>query len=171
MRDNDDVVGCVSRLTEAERNECVALILEGGAVERASSVRKWFPRSIRVAVKRSGGEIIGVGVIKPIRRRYANNVAMRSDAELDPETHELGYVAVKQQYRGRGISSAIVRELASAHGAALFATTWNARMISPLEQSSFVRKGSEWVGSRRNRLSLWVRGPLKPCPGDAGLPG
>ena len=54
----------------------MALIAEGDAVDRAS-VERWFPHSTVVAVKRSGTEIIGVGVIKPARS-YTERVAKRS---------------------------------------------------------------------------------------------
>ena len=151
------MVGCPSQLTEAERNECVALIVKGGAVNPAS-VERWFPRSIMVAVKRSGAEIIGVGVIKPARRRYAQTVATRSGAELHPDMHELGYVVVKEEHQGQGISRAVVQALLSEHDAPLFATTSDVRMTRTLERFGFVRRGNEWTSARGgNVLSLWVR--------------
>ena len=150
------MVGRPTQFTEAERNECVALIVKGGAVDPAS-VGKWFPRSIMVAVKRSGAEIIAVGVIKP-PRPYTETVANRSRIELHPDMHELGYVVVKEEYRGQGISRAIVQALLSAHEAPLFATTSNAGIKHTLEGVGFVRRGNEWTSARGgNVLSLWVR--------------
>ena len=110
-----------------------------------------------VAVKRSGAEIVGVGVIKPARPRYTETVAKRSGAELHPEMLELGYIVVKEEYRGHGISRAIVQVLHSAHEAPLFATTSDARMKRTLERFGFVRRGNEWTGDRGSVLSLWVR--------------
>ena len=135
----------------------MALVLEGGAVRRPTSVRYWFSRSIRVAVKRSGAEIIGVGAIKPLRQ-YTETVAQRSGAELHPETHELGYIAVKEEHRGQGISRAIVQTLLRVHDGPLFATTWNAWMRRTLEGVGFVQRGKEWpTTGGGNMLSLWVR--------------
>ena len=120
------MVACPSQLTESDRNECVALIVKGGAVNPAS-VERWLPSSIMAAVKRSGTEIIGVGVIKPARRRYAQTVATRSGAELHPDMHELGYVVVKEEHQGQGISRAVVQALLAEHDAPLFATTSDVR--------------------------------------------
>ena len=156
MQDNAVMIGRPSQLTEPETRECVALIGEGDAVDRAF-VETWFPRSIVVAVKRLGAEIVGIGTIKPARPTYTGTVAKRSGAELDPEMHELGYVAVKERHRGQGISHAIVQELLSAHDAPLFATTSDARMKRTLGRFRFVRRGSEWAGDRGSVLSLWVR--------------
>ena len=135
----------------------MALIAEGDAVDRAF-VETWFPRSIVVAVKRSGAKIVGVGAIKTARPTYTATVAERSGFELQPEMHELGYITVKQEHQGRGMSGAIVKALHSAHKAPLFATTSDARMKRTLERFRFVRRGNEWTSARGgNVLSLWVR--------------
>ena len=110
-----------------------------------------------VTVKESGAEIVGFGVIKPSRRHYVQTVVKQSGAELRPEMHEQGYVVVKEEYRGNGISGAIVRALRSAHEIRLFATTSNARMKNTLREWGFVQRGNEWTGSSRNVLSLGVR--------------
>ena len=156
MRDNAVTVGCPSQLTEAETSECVALIAEGGAVG-LDAAKQWLPLSTFVAVKRSGADIIGVGVIKPARD-YTEAVATRSRAELRPETHELGYIVVKKKHRGQRIARAIVQALLSAHDAPLFATTWRESMKHILRESGFVRRGIEWPSTRGgDMLSLWVR--------------
>ena len=62
-----------------------------------------------IAVKRSGAEIVGVGVIKPTRRHYAKTVAERSGFELDPEMHEMGYITVRKDHPRRGIARDIVK--------------------------------------------------------------
>lgn len=144
------------QLTTDEQGECVTLIVDGGAVKRAF-VEDSFPRSIAVAVKRSGADIVGVGAIKPVRRSYTKKVARKSGVELDPETHELGYVAVKPRHRGLGIAHVIVQKLVSDREATLYATTSNRSMRSLLERSGFVRQGNEWTGDNCNKLSLWVR--------------
>ena len=134
----------------------MALIAEGGAVG-LDAAKRWFHLSTVVAVKRSGTDIIGVGVIKPARE-YTETVATRSRAELRPETHELGYVVVKKEHRRQGIAPAIVEALLSAHDAPLFATTWRKSMKRILRESGFVRQGIEWPSTRGgDMLSLWIR--------------
>ena len=156
MQDNAVMIRRPSQLTEPERRECVALIAEGDAVGRAF-VKKWFPRSIAVALKLSGAEIVGIGVIKPVRRGYAKTVAKRSGSELDPEMHEMGYITVREDHRRRGIAFAIAQALDSEHKAPLFATTSDESMKRTLGQRGFVPRGNEWTGDRGSVLSLWVR--------------
>ena len=145
-----------AQLTKAEKRECVALIVEGGAVDR-ESVEQWFPRSVLVAVQRWASAIVGVGVIKPVRRRYTERVAKRSGAELQLGIHELGYITVREGYRGQGMSRAIVQALLAAHEGPLFASTSNVWMIRTLKQFGFAQRGNTWCGNRRDELSLWVR--------------
>ena len=133
----------------------MALVKEGDAVNR-NSVDEWFPRSIVFAVERLGAEIIGVGVVKP-EREYTKRVAERSGFELSPKMCELGYVAVKEEHRRRGIAGDIVRELLSSHGVPLFATTSNSAMERTLKRNGFVERGRKWTSDRDNtELSLWV---------------
>ena len=145
-----------SQLTERDRRSCVALIAEGDAVAGAF-VNEWFPRSIVVAVKRSGAEIVGVGAIKPTRRHYATTVAERSGFELNPEMHEMGYITVREDHQGCGIARDIVQALDSEHEPPLFATTSNESMKRILGEFGFVRRGKGWTGDRGGVLSLWIR--------------
>ena len=155
MRDNPVTIACPSRLTEPARKECVALIANGGAVDRAY-VEQWFPLSVVVAVKWSGAEVVGVGVIKPARPHTAT-VARESGFELPPKMHELGYITVKDEHQGQGISRALVKALHTAHEAPLYATTSNERMRSTLRRFGFEPRGNEWRGNEGSMLSLWVR--------------
>ena len=156
MQDHASMIRRPAQMTERDRRTCVALIVEGDSVDRAH-VKEWFPRSIMVAVKRSGGDIIGVGAIKP-PRPYTKRVAERSGFDLDPEMHEMGYITVREDHQGRRISRAIVQALDSEHEAPLFATTSSEAMKRTLRRFRFERRGTEWTGDRGSVLSLWVRG-------------
>ena len=127
MQDHAIVIQHPSQMTERDRTTCIALIVEGDAVDHAY-VEEWFPRSIVVAVRRLDAEIVGVGVIKPSRRGYAKQVAARSGYGLDPEMHELGYITVREDHRRRGIARAVVQTLDTEHEAPLFATTGRSRL-------------------------------------------
>ena len=88
-----------TELSDVDVNACVEIIAKGNAVD-AASARENLPRSLAVALARIGGEIVGVGTIKPIRQAYAEGTAEESGSQFDPATPELGYVAVNPDHRG-----------------------------------------------------------------------
>lgn len=155
---NDDVQVCPpTDLSKDEIQICISLIQEGGAVD-PMSVAKWFPLSRVVALKRVGGEIVGVGAIKPPRPEYALHIAEESGFNFGHNWSELGYVAVKASHRGRRISCELTASLPSSlRGESLFATTSNDRMRKTLGGAGFVRRGKEWTGDNGGQLSLWIR--------------
>jgi len=53
----------------------------------------------------------GVGAIKGQRANYARAIAQRSGFGFDPQTHEPGYMVVRESHRKRGISKAITERL------------------------------------------------------------
>src|SRR5258706_1496089 len=79
-------------LTEAEMARCVTIVMNGEAVDPASSEIE-LPQATVLAIVRKGQEIVGLGAIKRVRMGYAAQVAKRSGHEFPPETPELGYVA------------------------------------------------------------------------------
>jgi hypothetical protein len=115
-----------------------------------------LPRAVAVAVARRGDEIVGVGAIKRVRTDYAARRADLSGAPFNPDTPELGYVAVDGNHRSKGLSGRIVAALLSKHNGPLFATTDNQYMKSTLTTAGFVQKGCEWKGGR-GTLSLWLK--------------
>lgn len=146
-------------LSAAEVGFCVSLISDGGAVER-KYVERYFPESASVALIRIERLIVGVGVIKPRREEYANQVAKRSGYRLAPELHELGYVTLHRDYQGKGLSHEIVGALVSAFAdQPIFATTSSGAMKTALSRVGFEPRGVEWKGSKGDLLSLWLRVP------------
>ena len=140
----------------SEEGVCGAHLERRCCYYNAVHVEKWFPLSVVVAVKWSGAEVVGVGVIKPPRPHTAT-VARQSGSELHPKMHELGYISVKEGHQGQGLSRDIVEALHSAHEAPLYATTSNERMRRTLERCRFERQGNDWRGNDGSKLSLWVR--------------
>jgi len=142
-------------LSDADVDACVRIIAKGNAVDPASA-RRNLPRSCAVAVARIGGEIVGVGTVKPIRRAYAERTAEESGFPFDPATPELGYVAVDPDHRGKHLSTKIVKILAMGRSA-LYARTSDPRMKSALIRGGFAQRGAEWLGRRGDRLSFWLK--------------
>ena len=135
---------------------CIELVTGGDAVNPAT-VKRDLPCSTRIAIVRKAGSVVGVGVIKPIRPRYAAGVSGKSKIVFDEDMPELGYVAVSRDHQGHGLSARIVGTLLTGTGKPLFATTSNARMKSTLTKAGFVQRGKEWKGRRGDQLSLWLR--------------
>ena len=143
-------------LSGADLAACIALVTDGEAVDPASAKRD-LPCSNRIAVARKEGKVVGVGVIKPIRPRYAAGVSAKSKIVFRDDTPELGYVAVHPDHRGHRLSPRLVSALLENVGKPLFATTSSDRMKATLVNSGFVQQGKEWKGRRGDQISLWMR--------------
>lgn len=151
-----EVTACApGDLSSAELETCFAIIKEGGAVN-TNTVKRDLPHSSLMAIARNRNEIVGVGVIKPARPRYAAKTARNSGVAFPLETLELGYVAVDDDHRGHGLSHRIVEVLLARHVGRLFATTDDEWMKKTLTKAGFVKKGNEWQG-QRGTLSFWDR--------------
>jgi GNAT superfamily N-acetyltransferase len=152
-----DVKPCAaSRLTPADFQACFAIIGTGGAVGMAS-MRRDLPRAAVVVVARFHNGIVGIGVIKPVRKQYAMGIAAKSGFAFPAETQELGYVAVHPDHQGKRLSQRITDLLLSQHSGRMFATTDDDRMKKTLKRAGFSMKGREWRG-KRGMLSYWERG-------------
>ena len=151
-----EVTPCTTTdLSPAEVEACFAIIEVGEAVV-VQTMKRDLPRSSVLAIARKGDQIVGVGAIKPARERYAAKVARNSGVQFPPETLELGYVAVEEAHRHRGLSYRIVEALLSCHAGRLFATTDAMGMKKALSKYGFENKGTEWPGDR-GMLSYWER--------------
>jgi len=156
----DYVVGKVDaeQLTKKFVSECIAIIKKGKAVDWQSAKTE-LPLATKVVTARKGSQIVGVGAIKRERRPYAAEISSsrKSGFDFPPATPELGYVAVEPEHQWRGLSLRITKLLLSVHKGALFATTYDKRMMKTLENVGFLKKGKEWKG-RKFMLSLWLKG-------------
>ena len=144
-----------SELTESDVAACAAIVAEGGAVNVKSATAE-LPKARLVVMLRRDNIIVGVGAIKRERPDYASEKAQLSGFHFDPNTPELGYVAVANEHRGRGLSSRVVEALTAGHPGRLFATTDNEFMKRTLAGARFAQRGASWEG-QRGQLSLWIR--------------
>jgi GNAT superfamily N-acetyltransferase len=151
-----DVKECVpSNLSTIEIEKCVLIITQGDAVGPEFATVE-LPRTNVMAVARKGFEIVGVGAIKRNRTGYASGIAKKSGFAFDNNISELGYVAVDENHRHKGLSRRIVSTLVAHHGGRLFATTDNPYMEHTLATAGFGMKGQRWNGNR-GLLSLWIK--------------
>lgn len=140
-------------MTTTDIAACVAVIKKGEAVDWESAARE-LPLATALAIASKGAQIVGVGVVKRERRKYAAGISSKSGVEFPPDTLELGYVAVDHDHRNNDLSHRIVKALLSQYPGRLFATTYNDYMKTTLEKAGFVKKGKEWKG-RNYMLSFW----------------
>jgi len=142
-------------LSDADVGLCFAIIENGGAVD-VQTMKRDFPKSTVLAIACRGAQIVGVGAIKPVRERHARKVALNSGVDFPSKTQELGYVAVDEHHRQRGLSYRLVEKLLSNYAKRLFATTDAEWMKKALSKYGFSQKGKEWQGDRA-MLSYWER--------------
>lgn len=159
-KNNYEVTTCLpSSLKAAEVTKCITIIRKGSAVNPKSAATG-FPNSTLISVARSKNEIVGVGVIKERRPKYAAGKAKDSGFQFDKNTLELGYVAVDPDHRNKGLSLCIAARLVAEHGTQLFATTSDAFMKKTLGKVGFRKKGVDWKGTK-GMLSLWYKPTMK----------
>ena len=154
---NDEIQCCAGeRLSGEARAACIALIVEGGAVE-LTKAEAGLPQARVVAINLMGQEIVGVGAIKRWNPQRASTLAGKSESPLDPCSHELGYIAVREGFKGQKRSHRITATLLSKfQERPLFATTSNEYMKRTLRKAGFVQQGKEWMGNTE-QLSLWIK--------------
>lgn len=145
-----------SKIPLRDLSRCIKIVQRGDAVDPDSASVE-LPRSQILVFALAGGHIVGVGAIKRRRPAYACQIAERSGASFDPNTLELGYVAVEPNHRSRGLSELIVHELLAHHPDPLFATTSSERMKRTLTRLGFAERGGTWPGRNGEQLSLWLK--------------
>ena len=145
-----------------------ALVLEGGEVD-PNDLPQRIARAQRLAFALFDDNLVGVGALKSPNSSYRKSVFTKSGTPRSPSAFplELGWVYVKPEYRGCGISGRLVQELmATARGKNVFATsrTDNHAMHRSLEHSGFVRDGKPYAsGIRIAKLQLFVRVDAQPA--------
>jgi hypothetical protein len=145
-------------LSPDEIKVCLHLINSGGALTIKLSAAS-LQAADMVCVVRSAGKIIGVGVVKPPRPSHALKVAELAEFKFDKAMLEVGYISRAPAYKGKRLSEKILTALFSCYpNTPLFATTSHPTIKSTFELLGVTQKGREWIGPRRNRLSLWIRG-------------
>jgi hypothetical protein len=109
------------------------------------------------------------GAIKKPRPAYTSSLARKSGATFDLTMPELGYIAVHDGHRGKGLLERLTKARRPPRRS-LFATTDNDRMKRVLRRHSFERRGRQWQGNR-GMLSLWIWEGRVEALGKPGLPG
>jgi len=139
--------------TEDEQAAFFRLVPAGGAMTEPA-VRAGLPRAEALVICREDGKVVGVAALKVPQSRYREGLesAAKSGFAL-PEARyprELGYVAVDEAYRGRGIGPRLCGEVMQiAQGRGVFATVGNDySRTGLLPRLGFRDVGTSWMGQR-----------------------
>lgn len=123
-----------------------------------------YQRARSVCFARVGGGLAGVGALKRPFKSHRAKVFRYAKTKLDPElfTYELGWFHVLDGFKGRHISSGMVRSLmAQVDGASVYATSRidNAPMHAALRgHGDFLREGYEYPSELGDTpMCLFVR--------------
>jgi hypothetical protein len=143
------------RLSPAESTQCMRILRDGGAVDTVTA-KRGLNVADKIAVAKSGREIIGLAVLKADRPAYASKIAASSASSIRNDAIELGYVAVRGDSRRQGIAKSLLNALMSVADVPLFATTSSNAMKKMLHDKGFRKTGKTWEG-KTGRLSLWQR--------------
>ena len=134
---------------------CTEILKEGAAVD-VRSAKRGLVSAKKIVLAKEGREIIGLATLKAFRPKYAAKIALQSSATIGPDTIELGYVAVRQAHRRKGLGRDVVQVLLEGVKDPLFATTASAAMGKILSEQGFAKSGKPWDGDA-GRLTLWKR--------------
>jgi GNAT superfamily N-acetyltransferase len=148
-------VKITKRLSAAESTQCINILRDGDAVDTVTA-KRGLDVAIKIAVAKSGREIIGLAVLKTDRPAYASKIAASSGSSIKKGAIELGYVAVRSDFRKQGIAKSLLDALTSVANVPLFATTSSNTMKKMLHSNGFRKTGKTWEG-KTGRLSLWQR--------------
>jgi predicted GNAT family N-acyltransferase len=134
---------------------CAEILKEGAAID-VGSAERGLGSAKKIVLAKKGKEIIALATLKALRPKYAAKIALQSSATIEPNTIELGYVAVRRAYRGKGLGRDVIRVLLEGVKDPLFATTASVTMARILSEHGFTKSGKPWSGTV-GRLTLWKR--------------
>jgi GNAT superfamily N-acetyltransferase len=149
-----------SDLSAAEFDQCVKLIVAGGAVSLGHAI-DGMTRAEAAACCLSAGDVVAVGVLKNPLPGYRSRVFESAGVPLESSAFEkeIGYFATRPDFQQKGLAGqlleSIVREL---KGRPAFATTGSAYMERLLSTHEFRRIGNPYKSREGNgTLNLLTR--------------
>lgn len=161
----------VSDLSNAEKEKCMQIIVDGDGAE-PDSVKEEFPKSPVVVVIYCDSEIVAVGAVKEkgtaIRQTYYKSVSTKSGVPVAPDSSEIGYIArvEEEKHSGQHFAEYIVEELVKVQPTPLISTTSHVAVKKALTKNGFVERGRSWDGKKKkdkegkeidNTLTLWLK--------------
>jgi predicted GNAT family N-acyltransferase len=100
--------------------------------------------------------VVGLAALKTKRKVYSSRIGTLSMSSIGESAVELGYIAVCQSFRAKGLGSELLDKLLGKTEGPLFATTSSNTMKRMLRERGFRKTGKTWQG-KSGSLSLWQR--------------
>jgi GNAT superfamily N-acetyltransferase len=154
------VAGKAGDFTEADRQEFMRLVQEGGEVGNIVLARN-IEAARRLVFLRDNKRLIGIAALKVPQASYRKRIGTLSGAKIEEGMFplELGYVFVVPGERNRGLSRRLVETtLDHSIRGGIFATSRadNTSMHRTLERFEFRAAGKPYAG-REQTIQLFVR--------------
>jgi predicted GNAT family N-acyltransferase len=152
--------------SQAEIKVFEDIIVEADEVQ-TESLRSLISRAVSLVFLYSdSGELAGIAAVKRPNEGYKRKVFTRAHSPENPHhyDYELGWVVIRENYRGNYLSRYLVEAaLRVVDGAKIYATTrtTNVAMLRTNERYGFRVSGEPYPSSRRGdnyELLLFVRG-------------
>jgi len=133
--------------TTLELNTYENLVIKGGQVSKHGLHERIGNAEFLSWIKDDNGEMVGVGAVKNPLLTYVDHVFKKAESNKEPNqyTLELGWIYIKPEFCGRGLSITLISKLLSSIGKkAIFATTKenNAQMRKNFKKFDFLQSGN-----------------------------
>ncbi len=146
--------------SEAEIDTFCELVRAGGEVTGAG-LRERVLRAERLVFLRDADRVAGVAGLKNPGARYKAGVFSKAGVDgAGACRFELGWIFVRRDFRGQGLSKVLVESALAGESDGVFATshTGNVAMHRTLERCGFERRGKPYSSDQPTRgLMLYVR--------------
>lgn len=139
-------------LTRAQMDNIAEFVAQFGQVEM-SFILAGLPKANSIGFINVDNEIVSVGVLKNPNESYIKSTYKKAGLDLpDFSIYEYGYAGTSPDFRGKGFSSAILKQLLNTLpiNQKVFATVRenNDAEIHVLEKHGFVKVGSKYLNAR-----------------------
>ncbi|MBL7882794.1 MAG: GNAT family N-acetyltransferase [Bacteroidia bacterium] len=135
-------------------------ILNGGQIKTSEELLiKNIKNCVLLAFYEIENKLAGISAVKIPRTKYKKTVFEKAKVSADEKLFEfeIGYVVTVPEFRGRGVSSILIKELIKRNpSATYFATTKSEFMPKIFKKVNFVKHGESYLNTSKEKLDLYI---------------
>jgi predicted GNAT family N-acyltransferase len=143
----------------------LSTVLNGGQINTSEELLiKSINNCLLLAFYEIENKIAGISAVKIPRAKYKKNVFEKAKVSADEKQFEfeIGYVVTIPEFRGRGVSSILIKELIKRNpSATYFATTKSEFMPNIFKKVNFVKYGESYFNASHEKLDLYIYDKVK----------